>query len=66
MTGLRVERDGPLYRVTLDRADRRNAFDAVLIARLTAAFSEVGDARAVVLAGEGAAFCAGCGRQLAA
>jgi methylglutaconyl-CoA hydratase len=45
--------------VTLARPERRNAFDAPLIAELTAAFADVGDPRAVVLAGEGATFCAG-------
>jgi methylglutaconyl-CoA hydratase len=59
MGGLRVERDGDVLRITLARPERRNAFDAELIAELTAAFSDVGDARAVVLAGEGEAFCAG-------
>jgi len=59
MGGLRVERDGDVMRVTLARPERRNAFDAQLIADLTAAFSDVGDARAVVLAGDGEAFCAG-------
>jgi len=59
MGGLRVERDGDLLRVTLARPERRNAFDAALIADLTAAFADVGDARAVVLAGEGETFCAG-------
>jgi methylglutaconyl-CoA hydratase len=59
MGGLRVERDGDVLRVTLARPERRNAFDAQLIADVTAAFSDVGDARAVVLAGEGATFCAG-------
>jgi len=59
MGGLRVERDGDVLRVTLARPERRNAFDAQLIADLTAAFSDVGDARAVVLAGDGEAFCAG-------
>jgi methylglutaconyl-CoA hydratase len=39
--------------------ERRNAFDAALIAELTEAFSDVGDARAVVLAGDGPSFCAG-------
>jgi enoyl-CoA hydratase/carnithine racemase len=48
-----------VYRVTLARPDRRNAFDAALIAELTKAFTLVGDARAVVLSGEGPAFCAG-------
>jgi methylglutaconyl-CoA hydratase len=56
---LRAERDGALLRITLARPDRRNALDAELIAALTAAFSDVGDARAVVLAGEGESFCAG-------
>src|SRR6059058_2184951 len=41
------------------RPERRNAFDAELIAELTEAFAEVGDARAVVLAGEGPSFSAG-------
>jgi methylglutaconyl-CoA hydratase len=59
MTALRIDTDGPVLRVTLSRAERRNAFDAALIAELTAAFSDVGDARAVVLAGEGPSFCAG-------
>jgi enoyl-CoA hydratase/carnithine racemase len=59
MSGLRLERDGPVLRVTLARPERRNAFDAELIAELTDAFGDVGDARAVVLAGDGEAFCAG-------
>ena len=59
MSALRVESDGPVYRVTLARPERRNAFDAALIAELTEAFASVGDARAVVLAGEGPSFCAG-------
>ena len=59
MGGLRVERDGDVLRVTLARPERRNAFDAALIADLTDAFADVGDARAVVLAGEGETFCAG-------
>jgi methylglutaconyl-CoA hydratase len=57
--GLRTERDGHVLRVTLARPERRNAFDAELIADLTEAFNDVADARAVVLAGEGPSFCAG-------
>jgi methylglutaconyl-CoA hydratase len=45
--------------VTLARPERRNAFDAALIAELADAFADVGDVRAVVLAGEGPSFCAG-------
>jgi enoyl-CoA hydratase/carnithine racemase len=59
VAGLKTERDGYVFRVTLARPERRNAFDAALIADLTAAFSDIGDARAVVLAGEGQSFCAG-------
>ena len=59
MGALRIERDGPVLRVTLARPERRNAFDAELIAELTAAFAGAGDARAVLLAGEGPSFCAG-------
>ena len=59
MGDLRVERDGHVLRVTIARPDRRNAFDAALIAALTGAFAHVDEARAVVLAGEGESFCAG-------
>ena len=59
MPGLRIERDGDVLRITLAKPERRNAFDAELIRELTDAFADVGDARAVVLAGDGAAFCAG-------
>ena len=59
MSALRVERDGDVLRVTLARPERRNAFDASLIAELTEAFADVDDARAVVLSGEGPSFCAG-------
>jgi len=59
MSGLRVERDGQVLHVTLAKPERRNAFDAALIAELYEAFEDVGDARAVVLAGEGSSFCAG-------
>jgi methylglutaconyl-CoA hydratase len=59
MSDLRVERDGGILGVTLARPDRLNAFDADLIGELADAFADVGDARAVVLAGEGPSFCAG-------
>jgi methylglutaconyl-CoA hydratase len=64
---LRVERTGPggvVARVTLSRPERRNAFDAGLIAELRSTFAALEresatDLRAVVLAGEGELFCAG-------
>jgi methylglutaconyl-CoA hydratase len=46
--------------ITLSRPERKNAFDAAMIAELAAAASAVdAQARAVVLAGEGDTFCAG-------
>ena len=59
MSGLRIERDGPVLQITLAKPERRNAFDAALIRELREAFSDVGDARVVLLAGEGPSFCAG-------
>lgn len=59
MAGLKVERDGTILRVTLAKPERRNAFDAELIGELREAFFDVGDARVVLLSGEGESFCAG-------
>ena len=64
---LRVERAGPggvIARVVLARPEKRNAFDASLIADLRAAFAALErdsptELRAVVLAGDGPTFCAG-------
>ena len=61
-TALRIEDDGPVVRLTLDRPARRNAFDAGLIAELTEALRAAPGrpgARCVVLTGAGAAFSAG-------
>ena len=59
MTALRVERVGAVLRVTMAKPERRNAFDASLIAELAEAFRHVGDAGAVLLAGDGQSFSAG-------
>ena len=59
MTALRVSGDGPVLRIALARPERRNAFDAALIDELAAAFADVGDARCVVLSGDGPSFSAG-------
>jgi len=59
MSALKIERDGHILRVTLAKPQRRNAFDAALIAELTDAFTGVGDARAVLLSSAGPSFCAG-------
>lgn len=48
--------------VTLTRAEMRNAFNDAVIAELTQVYTELGqrdDVRAIVLAAEGPAFCAG-------
>ena len=59
MSALRIETDGAVLRVAMARPERRNAFDAALIDELAAAFADVGDARAVVLSGDGPSFSAG-------
>ena len=62
MTALPLTVDGGIARVTLAQPAIRNAFRAAAIAEITAAFLQVGeraDVRAVVLAAEGPAFCAG-------
>ncbi len=59
MSALRIERDGALLRIAMARPERRNAFDAAVIEELTDAFAQVGDARAVLLTGDGPSFSAG-------
>ncbi len=62
MGNLTVAVTGHRATVTLTRAELRNAFNDEVIAELTAAFAELGardDVRAIVLAAEGPAFCAG-------
>jgi methylglutaconyl-CoA hydratase len=62
VSGLALEREGGVARVWLDRPERRNAFDAELIAAIHEAFSafaEDDSLHAVVVAGRGLSFCAG-------
>jgi methylglutaconyl-CoA hydratase len=59
LSALRIERQGEVLRVAMARPERRNAFDAALIDELAAAFTDVGDSRAVVLSGDGPSFSAG-------
>jgi len=62
MSSLLIEHDGPILRLTLNRPEVRNAFDEEVIQSLSAAAvraSEDQSLRAVVLAGNGKAFCAG-------
>lgn len=59
---LTIERAGHLATVTLNRPDVRNAFNEATIAEVTQAFSALGadaSVRAIVLAANGPAFCAG-------
>jgi methylglutaconyl-CoA hydratase len=57
---IRTTVDGPVTRVTIARAERKNAFDADLIRVLTIAVHDVKAAtRVVVLQSEGDTFCAG-------
>lgn len=62
MSGVRVERDGPVTTVVLDRPERRNAVDGPTAAALAAAFREFDadeDAAVAVLYGDHGTFCAG-------
>lgn len=59
---VRIEREGPLALVVLDRPERHNAFDDALIAELTDAFAALGAdpaVRCVVVTGAGRSFSAG-------
>ncbi len=58
---LRVESDGPILRVTLNRPEVKNAFNDELISELAKTLTAIklGETRAVILSGEGDAFCAG-------
>lgn len=62
MSNLSISTAGHVARITLNRPEVRNAFNDEVIAELTQAFTAVGQdpaVRAVVLAAEGPAFCAG-------
>ncbi|MGH7681491.1 MAG: enoyl-CoA hydratase-related protein [Candidatus Eiseniibacteriota bacterium] len=67
-TRIRLGHDGAVATLTLARPDVRNAFDEAMIAEVTGALGELGRSfhaaperapRALVVTGEGAAFCAG-------
>ena len=62
MTALTLTVDGGIARITLTQPEIRNAFSDEVIAEITTAFHTAGerpDVRAIVLAAEGPAFCAG-------
>ncbi len=63
---LQIERSGAVLTLWLNRPELHNAFDAGLIARLTAALEAAGrddSVRALVVAGHGASFSAGADMQ---
>lgn len=57
-----IESEKGLARVTLNRPDRRNAFDAEMVEEIRRVFQTLGrdrSVRVIILSGAGAAFCAG-------
>lgn len=59
MSTVLVEQRDQVRHVVMARPERRNAFNAELIAELEGALTEIGDTRVVVLSGEGRSFSAG-------
>jgi methylglutaconyl-CoA hydratase len=60
-TTLKLEYDGLLATITLDRPDKRNAISSQMIDDLLAALDDVekSAARVLIITGSGKAFCAG-------
>jgi 2-(1,2-epoxy-1,2-dihydrophenyl)acetyl-CoA isomerase len=56
---IRAEREGPLLIITLNRPERLNAMPPQMADELGQAFYDLGDARAVLITGEGKGFCSG-------
>ena len=61
MSGVRLDRNGLVATLTLDRPDARNALDRELMIELTQMFSALAydGTRVIVLTGAGPVFCAG-------
>ncbi len=56
---IKVETSGPLKTITLNRPDRLNAMPPQMADELGEAFYDLGEARAVLITGEGKGFCSG-------
>ena len=56
---IRLEHIGPVAKIVLNRPERLNACPPNMAVELADALSMLGDARAVLLTGEGRAFCSG-------
>jgi enoyl-CoA hydratase/carnithine racemase len=62
LENLRIARDGQIALITMDRPEKRNALSLQMMRELDGALAELGQdsqVRAIVLCGEGPAFCAG-------
>ena len=60
MSDLRVERDGAVLRLVIDREERRNALNDAVLDGMTSAVLDPGDSRVVVVASAGdRIFCSG-------
>lgn len=59
MSDIEVERRGTAVWITLNRPDRRNAYDLEMAKAMTAAVHDASSAEAVVITGSGGSFCAG-------
>jgi 2-(1,2-epoxy-1,2-dihydrophenyl)acetyl-CoA isomerase len=56
---IKLERDGPIARITLNRPDRLNSFTRAMHAELRDALTAIADSRVVIITGAGRGFCAG-------
>ena len=56
---IRLEHIGPVAKIVLNRPDRLNACPPAMAVEISDALAMLGDARAVLLTGEGRAFCSG-------
>ena len=56
---IRLERIGPVAKIVLNRPERLNACPPSMAVEICDALSAIGDARAVLLTGEGRSFCSG-------
>jgi 2-(1,2-epoxy-1,2-dihydrophenyl)acetyl-CoA isomerase len=63
--GFHTDAQGPILRVTLDRADCRNGLTPAIARGLTAAIEGAKDARVIVLGGRNGAFCSGLDLRVA-
>ncbi len=59
MENIKLNKNGSVLEIVLNRPDKRNSFNPEMIQELTKAFSNIGDARVVLLRGEGTSFCTG-------